>query len=674
MGFGLAAILSSRTVAGFSRKTQVLFQAVFLSRYLDIFTQRQGSYLLFFKISFNLITAFMLWCFHKLHITYDSAADSCNLLALVLPTAIIAFLSGGEGLREEAWTFSELLEPLALIPQYIMCYRATRVRPAAVIYVLAVGGYRTLYVCNWIYKRYVWHGAYHDYTSWIGGALECIIFADFLFRISQRREVIGAIGASPLGRVILSLDDGAGRISEKIEMKAIGRRIPFNLSGPGSQDRYRKIWAEFCPGGSESESPDRLVARFLIRAAQRRLQGLTLRRVPVIVCGYRPKFLAVDRAFAKLRHRVAILHPHCATRSADDIADLLDAQHILARGVVPFVDCAVALADEMNARLGVGFNRPETSSLRRDKFLQQAVLHRVGLPAPEQIVTAEASAACAFLALHGTVVLKPRDASGGDGVCLCRCPEDISTAFEQELGKEHQELGVNTELIVTEALLGEEWVINTVSRRGVHKVTDAWCGPSKTLIGAGPEHFVYNVQYLAGESERMLQVVQMVKDSLTVLGLWEGAAHTELVWVDGTPYIYEVNARCSGGLPRGPPPTQLDVLAMSLFDESRFLALPEVPSADVANQAAVVFLKSPLEGWLTAEALERAYGLKTFAFFERGLQECRPPFHSHRVHLTVGLSTCPGAVVLQGCSEEVLRDVQLLRQVETTAYIEQLPV
>ena len=40
--------------------------------------------------------------------------------------------------------------------------------------------------------------------------------------------------------------------------------------------------------------------------------------------------------------------------------------------MVPFVDCAVALADEMNARLGVGFNHPETSSLRRDKFLQQA--------------------------------------------------------------------------------------------------------------------------------------------------------------------------------------------------------------------------------------------------------------------------------------------------------------
>ena len=26
-------------------------------------------------------------------------------------------------LAQEAWTFSELLEPLALIPQYIVCYR-----------------------------------------------------------------------------------------------------------------------------------------------------------------------------------------------------------------------------------------------------------------------------------------------------------------------------------------------------------------------------------------------------------------------------------------------------------------------------------------------------------------------------------------------------------------------
>eukprot|EP00931_Biecheleriopsis_adriatica_P078162 TRINITY_DN51629_c0_g1_i1.p1 TRINITY_DN51629_c0_g1~~TRINITY_DN51629_c0_g1_i1.p1 ORF type:complete len:319 (+),score=51.50 TRINITY_DN51629_c0_g1_i1:142-957(+) len=237
MGFGLAAILSSRSVSGFSRKTQVLFQIVFISRYLDVFTQTQGAYLLFFKLAFNLITAFMLWTFTKLHHTYDAHADSCNIVALLLPVFITAFITAeGEGLREEAWTFSELLEPFALVPQYIICYRATKVRPAAVIYVMAVGGYRTLYVCNWIYKRYIYHGAYHDYVSWIGGLIECIIFLDFVVRISRRREVIGSVGASSLGNSMLILDEKAGRLSEAIETKVIGRRLPFGLSGPGSKE------------------------------------------------------------------------------------------------------------------------------------------------------------------------------------------------------------------------------------------------------------------------------------------------------------------------------------------------------------------------------------------------------------------------------------------------------
>merc|ERR1719237_1522079 len=130
--------------------------------------------------------------FAMLHRTYDASADSCNLLALVVPTGVVAYaVSRGSGFREEMWTFSEFLEPFALVPQYILCYRASRVRPVVVLYVLAVGGYRILYVCNWIYKRMNWHNAYNDYTSWFGGTVECMLFVDFAARISQRREVIG---------------------------------------------------------------------------------------------------------------------------------------------------------------------------------------------------------------------------------------------------------------------------------------------------------------------------------------------------------------------------------------------------------------------------------------------------------------------------------------------------
>lgn len=433
--------------------------------------------------------------------------------------------------------------------------------------------------------------------------------------------------------------------------------------------RRLETWEEFMDPESQ-ESPDDLIARFLIRGVLRSLGRVKLRRVFILVCGYPAKASAVDSAFAIYGHRTVCLYPHSAAEGADVIAELLDSRGFIAEGVIPFADCAIQLADEMNSRLGsIRHNSPRTSALRRDKYLQQAVLQRAGLPAAVQIVTADVRAAQHFAVQFSQVVVKPRASSGGDGVWLCNDDDDILTAFQQELGKKHQELETNTELVVAQALTGEEWVVNTLSRDGVHKVTDAWYGPPKFVSGAGPQHFVYNVQYLAGESPRFLEVVEMVKSSLTALGLREGAAHTELVWVE-KPYIYEVNARCSGGLPRVPPPTQLDALAMSLFDEQTFLSLPDWPSGDMMNRAAVVFLISPIAGWITQAALESLAALKTFLRFERGLAACSAPFRSLPVSQTTGLFSSPGAVLLTGDAADVLQDVQMVREVEKTAYVE----
>mmetsp|Transcript_51624 Transcript_51624/g.122861 ORF Transcript_51624/g.122861 Transcript_51624/m.122861 type:complete len:300 (-) Transcript_51624:125-1024(-) len=249
MLLGLAAILYSRSVQGFSRKTQVLFQLVYITRYLDIFTTTQAFYLFFFKITFNVITAAMLLLFWHLHKTYDAVADSCNIVAIVVPLAITAHLtSSSSGLEEELWTFSEYLEPFALIPQYIMCHKAAVLRPETLAYVLAVGGYRALYVCNWLYKRSKLHSAYHDYTSWVGGLLECIFFADFVVRILRRgsgstTSSYSSGAATFLGSVLVNFDDKAGEISERIEMRTLGRRIPFGLSGhPEKEEDDLKPW------------------------------------------------------------------------------------------------------------------------------------------------------------------------------------------------------------------------------------------------------------------------------------------------------------------------------------------------------------------------------------------------------------------------------------------------
>lgn len=231
MCLGLATVVLTKSVEGFSRKTQVIYQLVFITRYLDIFVESQVMYLLFFKVAFNIITFSMLVSFAMMYHTYDEKLDSCNLVAILFPTAAAALLtSSGSGLTEELWTWSEYLEPFALVPQYIVCYKAPKIRPMTVVYVLLVGGYRFFYVCNWIYKRYKWHGAYHDYTSWAGGILECILFADFVIRFLRRAE-----GASMLGQVVLSIDEGAGKISQSLEMSTIGRRLPYGMSGTATE-------------------------------------------------------------------------------------------------------------------------------------------------------------------------------------------------------------------------------------------------------------------------------------------------------------------------------------------------------------------------------------------------------------------------------------------------------
>jgi len=209
---------------------------------LDVITESQVMYLIFFKITFNLITAAMLTSFALFPHSYDVSADSCNIVAIALPTAVAAFLaSSGSGLQEQLWTWSEFLEPFALVPQYIMCYRAKSIRPVAILYTLAVGGYRVLYVCNWIYKRFKWHSAYHDYTSWLGGSVECILFIDFVLRIAKRSD--DALGVSFLGQALLNIDEGANKLSEQVEMRALGRRIPYGLSGTSStKDHSLDSW------------------------------------------------------------------------------------------------------------------------------------------------------------------------------------------------------------------------------------------------------------------------------------------------------------------------------------------------------------------------------------------------------------------------------------------------
>eukprot|EP00927_Polykrikos_kofoidii_P055068 TRINITY_DN49386_c0_g1_i1.p1 TRINITY_DN49386_c0_g1~~TRINITY_DN49386_c0_g1_i1.p1 ORF type:complete len:463 (+),score=42.65 TRINITY_DN49386_c0_g1_i1:87-1475(+) len=444
--------------------------------------------------------------------------------------------------------------------------------------------------------------------------------------------------------------------------------------------------------GEDCESDDRIVARFLLRIAYRRCGGLpVLSHVVLLLGDYAPKLSSLAKLFNAYVMKAVAFPPRALSPfRADSVLELLDSHGFFPSYVVPLVDSVVYAADVLNKRLRRLANDPATSGLRCDKFLQQEALRIAGLSAPEQLSTCDAEVAIEFAARFGQVVVKPRNSSGGDGVWLCDGPAQVSAAFTAELGRRNAENELNNALIVTELLRGEEWVVNTVTSAGIHHVTDVWRGPPKALSSPTDDvhgaRFIYDTQFLVvSDSEELGAIIDFTKRALNACGVCFGAAHTELVWVTGRgPHLYEVNARCAGGIPRTPSSwrNQLGLLVMSVCDEVAFADLPSLVflstgsltvSKRLSSSSAVVFLRAPFAGWLRPDAIAALEALPSFFRFEREMLGVSKPHVALRVCETTGLSSSPGALVLQGEDIQVRADAAAVREIEITAYTLELP-
>ena len=71
-------------------------------------------------------------------------------------------------------------------------------------------------------------------------------------------------------------------------------------------------------------------------------------------------------------------------------------------------------------------------------------------------------------------VVKPVDGAASEGVHICSSPAEVRSAFAELQGSTNV-LGLeNTQVLLQEYLKGEEFVVDTVSRSGVHKCVAIW--------------------------------------------------------------------------------------------------------------------------------------------------------------------------------------------------------
>ncbi|XP_030066525.1 ER lumen protein-retaining receptor 3 [Microcaecilia unicolor] len=177
----LAKMWKSKSCAGISGKSQVLFALVFSTRYLDMFFIFISVYNVVMKVIYLLCSYITIYVIYgKLRKTYDSENDTFRLEFLLIPVIGLSFLENYDfATLELLWTFSIYLEAVAILPQLFMISKTGEAETITTHYLFFLGLYRALYLANWIW-RYHTENIY-DQIAIVSGVVQTIFYCDFFY-------------------------------------------------------------------------------------------------------------------------------------------------------------------------------------------------------------------------------------------------------------------------------------------------------------------------------------------------------------------------------------------------------------------------------------------------------------------------------------------------------------
>ncbi|CAK1547143.1 unnamed protein product [Leptosia nina] len=177
----LLKIWKTRSCAGISGKSQILFSIVYTARYLDLLTTYVSAYNTVMKVVFivaSYATVYLMYV--KFRATYDHNHDTFRIEFLLIPCVILALLINREfTFLEVLWTFSIYLESVAILPQLFLVSKTGEAESITSHYLFALGSYRGLYLLNWIY-RYIVEDHY-ELIAIIAGVVQTVLYCDFFY-------------------------------------------------------------------------------------------------------------------------------------------------------------------------------------------------------------------------------------------------------------------------------------------------------------------------------------------------------------------------------------------------------------------------------------------------------------------------------------------------------------
>ena len=145
----LLKIWKTKSAAGISGKSQILFTIVYFTRYLDVFFTFISVYNTLMKVLFvgaSSFTVYLIFMHKQVQPTYDRNHDTFKLEAVLLPAFVFSLLPWFHyafTVLEILWAFSIYLEAVAIMPQLFMLTKTGSAETITSHYLFALGAYRT---------------------------------------------------------------------------------------------------------------------------------------------------------------------------------------------------------------------------------------------------------------------------------------------------------------------------------------------------------------------------------------------------------------------------------------------------------------------------------------------------------------------------------------------------
>lgn len=376
--------------------------------------------------------------------------------------------------------------------------------------------------------------------------------------------------------------------------------------------------------------------------------------------------------YAELRQEYAVHYPTGTeviyACSAEDAMERLRGRDIVC--VVTGSEFGVGLTDALAEALGLPGNPVSSSPDRRDKKRMQDALKRAGVRHIRSETVMSVSEALRFREEigGGRLVLKPRASTGTNGVHFCDTAEQTRFCFDKIMSSSDFFGTENSDVLVQEFIAGTEYIVNTASSNGIHRVTDMWV---YNKIAIGEEGNAYDYGRLItrldpGQSE----LATYIYDVLDALGFRYGPGHGEVMMGPDGPVLIEIGARPMGGgfsrdlldecLGHHLVDAALDCyLEPERFEEARLA--PYRPRKEFM----IKYFISPKDALVRAVPM-MAF-VRHFPSFVRG--NFAEMLGTDRITRTVDLFSAPGNIQLCHEDEAVLmRDYNILRWLEQNAF------